>query len=142
MITKNEAKTMTKHISCDCKCKSNSTTCKYGITKQANMNVKIIHKCKKDYSCNPSTSISENSKYLKSIADISLIECDEIKTVIDIVRAKMTNTILINITNTVSINCQSKKSKRWLYFAFRFISNHVTIDNYYYLLLLSKAKKI
>ena len=140
MITKNEAKTMTKHISCDCKCKSNSTTCKYGITKQANMNVKIIHK--KDYSCNPSTSISENSKYLKSIADISLIECDEIKTVIDIVRAKMTNTILINITNTVSINCQSKKSKRWLYFAFRFISNHVTIDNYYYLLLLSKAKKI
>ena len=28
MITnKNEAKTMTEHISCDCKCKSNSTTC-------------------------------------------------------------------------------------------------------------------
>ena len=24
---KNEAKTMTKHISCDCKCKFNSTTC-------------------------------------------------------------------------------------------------------------------
>ena len=23
----NEAKTMTKHISCDCKCKFNSTTC-------------------------------------------------------------------------------------------------------------------
>ena len=28
MITnKNEAKTMTKHILCDCKCKFNSTTC-------------------------------------------------------------------------------------------------------------------
>ena len=28
MITnRNEAKSMTKHISCDCKCKSNSTTC-------------------------------------------------------------------------------------------------------------------
>ena len=28
MITKiNEAKTLVKHISCDCKCKSNSTTC-------------------------------------------------------------------------------------------------------------------
>ena len=28
MITnKNEATTMTKHISCDCKCKCNSTTC-------------------------------------------------------------------------------------------------------------------
>ena len=28
MITnKNEAKTITKHISCDCKCKFNNTTC-------------------------------------------------------------------------------------------------------------------
>ena len=27
ITNKNEAKTMTKHISCDCKCKFNSTTC-------------------------------------------------------------------------------------------------------------------
>ena len=26
-IIKNKAKTITKHISCDCKCKFNSTTC-------------------------------------------------------------------------------------------------------------------
>ena len=32
MITnENEAKTMTKHISCDCKCKFNSATCKIQI---------------------------------------------------------------------------------------------------------------
>ena len=27
IANKNEAKTMTKHISCDCKCKFNSATC-------------------------------------------------------------------------------------------------------------------
>ena len=60
MITKNEAKTMTKHTSCDCKCKFNSTTCNSNqkwILKHVNVNVKIIIfiKCKIDYSWNPST---------------------------------------------------------------------------------------
>ena len=39
---------------------------------------KNYHKCKKDYSCNPNTCIYENSKYLKSIADTSVIAYDEI----------------------------------------------------------------
>ena len=39
--------------------------------------------CKKDYNWNPSTCICENSKYLKSIADSSVIECDGIITVMD-----------------------------------------------------------
>ena len=43
MITnKNEAKTVTKHISCDCKCKFISTAC--------NSNQEIIVSAKKDYS--------------------------------------------------------------------------------------------
>ena len=51
MITnKNEAKTMAKHISCDCKCKFNSTACnsnqKWNI-KHANVNVKIIVSAKR-----------------------------------------------------------------------------------------------
>ena len=47
MITKkNEAKTMTKHISCDCKCKFNSAECKNGIIKHDNVNVKIIVRAK------------------------------------------------------------------------------------------------
>ena len=51
MITnKNGAKTMAKHISCDCKCKFNSTTCnsnkKLNI-KHVNVNVKIIISGKK-----------------------------------------------------------------------------------------------
>ena len=50
--------------------------------------------CKRDYSWNPSICICENSKYLKSIADTSLIECDEIITVMDIASTKKTNKML------------------------------------------------
>ena len=76
MITnKNEAKTMAKHFSCNCKCKFNSTTC----NSNQKWNAKTCqcdrknYKSKKGYSCNPSTCIWENKKYLKSIADISMI---------------------------------------------------------------------
>ena len=51
---------------------------------------KNYHKCSKYYSWNPSTCICENSKYSKSIADISVIECDEIVSVMDIASTKKT----------------------------------------------------
>ena len=38
----------------------------------------------KKYSWNPSTCVCKNSKYLKSIADTSVIEFDEIIIAIDI----------------------------------------------------------
>ena len=42
ITNKDEAKAMTEHISCDCKCKSNRTKCmKNGIIKYANVNVKV-----------------------------------------------------------------------------------------------------
>ena len=50
---KNEAKTMTKQISCDCKCKFNSTTCNSNQkwnNKTFQCECKNYHKCKKDYS--------------------------------------------------------------------------------------------
>ena len=82
MITnKNKAKTITKHISCDCKSKFNSTTCNANQKwnkETCQCKCKNYHKCKKDYSWNPSTCICENSKHLKSIADTSVIESDEI----------------------------------------------------------------
>ena len=68
---------------------------------------------KKDYSWNPNTCICENSKYLKSISDTSVIECDEAITVLDIVSTKMTNTVSRNITSTASVNCHSKKVKNY-----------------------------
>ena len=42
--------------------------------------------------------ICENSKYLKSIADTSVIKCDEIISVMDIVSTKKTNTMATNVT--------------------------------------------
>ena len=82
MITnKDEAKAMTEHSSCDCKCKFNSTACnskqKWN-NKTCQCACENYHKCEKDYSWNPSTCMFENSKYLKSIVDTSVTKCDEI----------------------------------------------------------------
>ena len=95
-------KTMTKHISCDCKCKFNSKTCNSNQkwnNKTCQCECKNYHKSKKDYSWNPGTCICENSKYLKSIADTSV----GIITVMDIASTKKTNTIATNVTSYASI---------------------------------------
>ena len=53
MITnKNEAKTMTKHTLCDCKCKFNSTVCNSNQkwnNKTCHCECKNYSKCRKDY---------------------------------------------------------------------------------------------
>ena len=73
MITsKDEAKAMTEHISCDYKCKLNSATCNSNlkwnkITWQCEC--KNYRKCEKDYSWNSSTCTCDDSNYLKSFAD-------------------------------------------------------------------------
>ena len=82
---------MTEHISCDYKCKINSTTCKSKKNwnnKTCQYECKNYRKCKKDYSWNPNTCICENSKYLKSIAGTSEIKSHEIIIVIDNVSTK------------------------------------------------------
>ena len=75
MITnKNEAGAMTEHISCNCKCKFNSTICDPNLkcnNKTYQCECINYRECKKDYSWNPSTYICDNSKCLKSIADTS-----------------------------------------------------------------------
>ena len=53
----------------------------------------------------------------------------------DIITTKKTNAIAPN----VSINCHTKKANRLLYFPCSFISDHITIDKYFYLLLLCKT---
>ena len=83
IANKYEAKPMTEHISCDCTCKFNSTTCnskqKWN-NKTCQCECKNYHGCEKYYSLNPSTCTPENKKYLKSVADTSVTKCD--KTVI------------------------------------------------------------
>ena len=64
--SKNEAKPMTEHISCDCKFKFNSATSnsnKKWNNKTCQCECKNYHKCKKDYNWNPSTCICEDSKH-------------------------------------------------------------------------------
>ena len=78
MITRiYEAETLIKHISCDYKCKINSTTCnsnqKWNNDK-CQYGCKKYLTCKKVYSWNPSTiCFCEDCGYLKSIVDNSVI---------------------------------------------------------------------
>ena len=53
---------------------------------------------------NPSTCICENGKYLKNIADTSVIVCDKIINVTDSLSTNVTNTMPLNMTNTISTN--------------------------------------
>ena len=85
---KNEAKAMTEHISCVCKCIFNRIISKTIIIKNNNQKLnnttsqckcRNYRKYKKGYSWNPSICICENSKYLKSIADTSVTEYDELQ---------------------------------------------------------------
>ena len=67
---------MTKHILCDCKCKINDTTCdsnKKWNNKTCQCECKNYRTCKKNCNWNRSTRICEDSKYLKSIANTSVI---------------------------------------------------------------------
>ena len=103
MITNNtEAKAITKHISCDCKCKFNSTTCNSNQkwnNKTCQCECKSYRTCKKDYSWYPGTCICDICKYLKSTADTPLTEFDEIIIVMDNVSTKKTNAIVTNVTS-------------------------------------------
>ena len=71
IANKIKAKDMTKHISCHCKRKFNSTTCNWNQkwkNKTCQCECKNYRTCKKDYSWNHSTCICQNDKCLKSIA--------------------------------------------------------------------------
>ena len=126
---------------------------KNGIIELVNVIVKIIVKCQKDYRYDPSVGISENSKYLKSIDDVSVIECGEAITGMGIVSIIKTNTvatekintITTNAMSTASINCVSKKDCYILHTVLLVIINdHITIDNYYYFLfsIIIQSKKV
>ena len=113
MITnKDEVKAITKHISCDCKCKFNSTTCNSKPkwkNKTFQCECKNFPKCEKYYRLDPSTGISENSKCLKSVIDTSVTRCHKSVIVMNNLSTNKTNTITTNDATTALINCHSKK---------------------------------
>ena len=99
---------MKLNISCSCKCKFNIATCNSNQkwnTETCQWECKNYRTCKIDNDWNPRICICENSKYLKSIAYSSVITCDEIISVMDIVSTRMTN----NIATNVPINYDDKK---------------------------------
>ena len=74
-------KTLTKHVSCEFKCKFDVRKCnsnqKWNDYKYR-CECKKHHICEKDYIWNPATCSCENGKYLASIIYDLVITCDEI----------------------------------------------------------------
>ena len=71
----NESKKLTRHISCECKCKFDKTKCNSNQSwnnDKYRCECKIYHICEKDYIWNPTTCICENGKYLASNMNDSL----------------------------------------------------------------------
>ena len=81
MITEiNESKRLTKHISCECKCRFDGRNCnsdQWWSNDNVDVNVKNIIYVRKIVS-NPATCNCENGNYLASITDDSAIMGDEI----------------------------------------------------------------
>ena len=76
----NESKTLTKHISCECKCKFDGRKCNWDQWWNNNKcwcERKKRRLCEKDYTWDPICSC-ENGKHLASIRDDSVITCDGI----------------------------------------------------------------
>ena len=77
----NESKTLTKHISCKCKCKFDGRTCnsnQWWNNHKCRCECKKHQICEKDYIWNPATYSCKNEKYLASVIDDSVVTCDEI----------------------------------------------------------------
>ena len=77
----NESKTLTKHISCKCKCRLHARKCnsdQWWNNDKCRCECKKCHVCEKDYVWNPSKCNCENGKYLASIMDNSAIMYDEV----------------------------------------------------------------
>ena len=77
----NESQTLTKHISCQCKCRFDDRKCnsdQWWNNDKCRCGCKKGHVCEKDSIWNPATCNCENGKYLASIMDDPAIICDEL----------------------------------------------------------------
>ena len=110
----NKSKTLTKHISYECKCNfyktkwksnqlPNNDECQYECIK--------IHVCEKEYVWNPGTFNRENGKYLASIMDKTI--CDE--------------TIDVKVTNFNEQNITCKTKRFYILIAFVLITIKLVI---------------
>ena len=70
-----ESKTLTKYISCECKCKFDGGSCN---SNQWWNDDKYQCECKKRHLWNPAKCNCKNGKYLATTTDNSVITCDQI----------------------------------------------------------------
>ena len=76
----NESKTLTKHISCECKCKIDGRKCnsdQWWNNDKCRFEGIKRHECEKNYIWNPTAFNCGNGKYLAIIIHDSAIICDE-----------------------------------------------------------------
>ena len=128
MITgMNESKKLTKHVSCECKCKFDGR--KFNSNQKWNngkcqFECKKHNICEKDYIWNPVTCSCKIGKYLANIMDVSVITCD------DIIDAEAKS--FKQETKTVLTNVNEKKYPaiaQFLYFTCIFINYYTIIDS-------------
>ena len=101
----NKSKTLTKHISCECKCKlgrKKSNSDQWWNSDKCRCECKKVHVSEKIV-WNPATCNCENWKYLESIIDDSAIICDEVIKSYD----KETKTIPTNF-NEKKVTCKTQ----------------------------------
>ena len=116
---------MVKHISCDRKCKFNSTTCnsnKKLNNKTCQCEYKIFCACKNDYSWNLTTCASD--RYLEALLILQYLYEMRLY-VMDIVSTNVTSIVLIKSDKKCRI------SNVLLYFSYGFISDHIATYKYY-----------
>ena len=89
------SESLTKHVSCECKCKFNGTKCnsdQWWNNDKSRCEYKRHHVCEKGYVWNPSTCSCKNGKYLASIMDDSTTICDEvIESYNEVIKTILTN---------------------------------------------------
>ena len=121
----NASKTLTKHISCKCKCRFDGKKCssnQWWNNDKCRCECKTHHICEKDYVWNSATCNCENGKYLACIIDGSGIIYDEI---IDV---KETN------LNEKYITCKTQNFYILLAFLLIIIALLITVSIYCYLI--------
>ena len=140
----NEWKTLTKHISCKCKCKvdvrKSQSNQKWNNDK-CWCERKKHYICEKDYIWNPATCSCENGKYLTSINDNSVITCDEI---IDSEVESYNKGEKISVTTSFNEKhaiCKTKKVYILLALLLITISSLIAVSIYCYLIKYKSKQK-
>ena len=129
-------KTLTKHISCECKCEFDARKCNSDQSwnnDKSRCEYKKRHLFEKDYIWNPATCSCENDKYLESIMDDSAIRCNQI-----IEEETKAVTTIFNEKNAI---CKRKNFYILLSFFLITIALLIAVSIYCYLIIYKTKQK-